>query len=125
MAKIFLAYSSSDRSLALPGVQQLRAKGHTVFDPHNDIEPGSNVSDEFDRAIRASEFVVALITGEFFEMDKSRVPVDCFMVEALEKSRARKIAYLIRPCPVKGLSSKYELGKGGMVVGVDELVNDI
>jgi len=124
MKKIFLAYASENRVLAASVIDGLRTAGHIVFDLHNDIPWGANITDEIDRALRECELVVALVTKDFLEMNKSSVAADKVADGLLGKSRAGKQGYLMRACLRVGLEM-YTFNKGDVVVSADEIVRDI
>jgi formylglycine-generating enzyme required for sulfatase activity len=60
--KIFLSYSSKDRSLAEPIYLALRAQDHSVFFDRSDLPPGEEYDVRIREAIESSDLFVFLVT---------------------------------------------------------------
>ncbi|MEA3157861.1 MAG: hypothetical protein QOK44_5450 [Betaproteobacteria bacterium] len=62
--KIFLSYSSKDRTLAEPVYLALRAEQHAVFFDRTDLPPGEEYDARIREAIEASDLLVFLISPD-------------------------------------------------------------
>lgn len=68
--KIFLSYSSSDRSFAEPILFALREQGHEVFFDRSDLPPGEEFHARIREAIERSDLFVFLVSPDAIASDK-------------------------------------------------------
>ncbi|MGZ5227201.1 MAG: toll/interleukin-1 receptor domain-containing protein, partial [Burkholderiales bacterium] len=62
--KIFLSYSSKDRTLAEPVYLALRAEQHAVFFDRTDLPPGEEYDARIREAIEDSDLLIFLISPD-------------------------------------------------------------
>lgn len=73
--KVFVSHSNENRSWARAIASALRDENVTVWLAEWDLKPGDNLVDEIERALRTSDVIVAVISGDpsenrnvFFEL---------------------------------------------------------
>jgi hypothetical protein len=65
--KIFISHASKDAPVARQLAQELKAAGHSVWIPENEVLPGDNWAKKVGQALEDSDLIVVLVTRHAFE----------------------------------------------------------
>lgn len=67
--KIFISHASQDASIARQLAEQLKAAGHKVWLPENEILPGDNWAKKLGQGLEDSDIIVVLVTPQAVSSD--------------------------------------------------------
>lgn len=67
--KIFISHASKDAPIARQLAEQLKAAGHSVWIPENEIFPGDNWAKKLGEALENADIIVVLATRQAFESE--------------------------------------------------------
>jgi hypothetical protein len=65
--KIFISHASKDAPVARQLAEQLKAAGHSVWIPENEILPGDNWAKKLGQALEDSDIIIVLVTRQAFD----------------------------------------------------------
>jgi len=67
--KIFISHASKDAPIARQLAEQLKAAGHSVWIPENEILPGDNWAKKLGQALEDSDIIIVLVTRQAFDSE--------------------------------------------------------
>jgi hypothetical protein len=103
MARIFISYSRSDKSIIDGLIRQLEAAGHPVWVDRTGIRGGEQWRQEIVEAIESSDVFLLVLSENSAGSDNVRAEIDL-----AKESRKKIIPINLRPVPIPS-SMKYQL----------------
>src|ERR1043166_6426227 len=67
--KIFISHASKDAPVARQLAEQLKAAGHSVWNPEKEVLPGDNWAKKVGQALEDSDLIVVLVTRHAFQSE--------------------------------------------------------
>ena len=101
--RVFLSYSSADRTLVEPIYFALRAQGHTVFFDRADLPAGEEYDARIRRAIEKSHLVVFMVSEESLEAGSYTLTELAIAKRTWEHPAGRILPVLLEPISLERL----------------------
>src|SRR5688572_21281774 len=99
--RVFLSYSSRDRTLVEPIYLALRAQGHTVFFDRANLPAGEEYDVRIRRAIERSQLVLFMVSPDSLEPGSYTLTELGIAQKSWEHPAGKVLPVLLRPIPLE------------------------
>jgi TIR domain len=93
--KIFISHASKDAPVARQLAEELKAAGHSVWNPEKEVLPGDNWAKKVGQALEDADLIVVLVTRHAF--DSQAVTRDIQYALTAEHIKGRLIPVYLGP----------------------------
>lgn len=97
---IFLSHSPTDREFVARLASDLAAADFQVWLDQSNIRPGDSFAEAIDRALRASRFLLIVMSPEYFESAWAKQEWQYVLARELQSRDVRLIPILYRDCEI-------------------------
>ena len=99
--RVFLSYSSRDRTLVEPIYLALRAQGHTVFFDRTNLPAGEEYDARIRRAIEKSQLVLFMVSPDSLEPGSYTLTELAIAQKSWEHPAGKVLPVVLRPIPLE------------------------